>query len=311
MPDDSARIESFQEKIRKIRSNYRAATYLRDDGDVEAAVFMAKRLCDSLSTAIDEVRATGDHNAVYIDERLSEAGPPIAALLDRISEIEARAATRDINRDVESIRDFDAAIDRISRLTSELERSVKRIFPMTSSTRQTIAKLKRFILIRQKSVAAVAAATLIAFVGWKIWTRDWGLNGQYYEGKNFERFVEARIDHEIAFNWRHRSPVDAVGKDGFSVRWSGFVLAPVTGEYEFTVSSNDGARLWIGDKLLVDDWTTRPWKRNHATISLEKGAHPIKLEYFEDYNVASAYLSWQVNNGKRKVIPARFLRREI
>src|SRR5262249_41605409 len=48
------------------------------------------------------------------------------------------------------------------------------------------------------------------------------------------------------------SKTTAVGQ--FSVRWTGFLEAPVTGELALYTISNDGVRLWVSDQLLIDKW---------------------------------------------------------
>ena len=52
--------------------------------------------------------------------------------------------------------------------------------------------------------------------------------------------------------------------DNFSVRWSGQVLAPVTGTYTFTTTSDDGVRLYVNGQLLIDNWT------DHAVVAEQR-----------------------------------------
>ena len=67
-----------------------------------------------------------------------------------------------------------------------------------------------------------------------------GLKGEYFVGKrdnvgaSFEgRPVTSRIDSEIDFDWNSAAPVKGVSQDGFAVRWSGFIVPPAVGEFEF------------------------------------------------------------------------------
>lgn len=39
-----------------------------------------------------------------------------------------------------------------------------------------------------------------------------------------------------------------------ALRWTGFVQPAFSEQYEFTVEANDGARLWIGDNLMFDNF---------------------------------------------------------
>jgi hypothetical protein len=42
--------------------------------------------------------------------------------------------------------------------------------------------------------------------------------------------------------------------DGFSVRWRGWVTAPISGTYTFAMTTDDGVRLWIDGQQLIDEW---------------------------------------------------------
>jgi len=49
------------------------------------------------------------------------------------------------------------------------------------------------------------------------------------------------------------SPAPEVNADGFSVRWTRTADLP-PGLYRFTVTSDDGARLWVNDRLVISAW---------------------------------------------------------
>ena len=71
-----------------------------------------------------------------------------------------------------------------------------------------------------------------------------GLRGRYFnvEKMNKEKeHVLDRIDPTIDFNWGGGVPADKINQTGFSVRWSGSLLAPVTGLYQFRVRTHNSA----------------------------------------------------------------------
>jgi beta-glucosidase len=88
--------------------------------------------------------------------------------------------------------------------------------------------------------------------------------------------------------------------DNFSVRWTGQLIPPVTGRYELTVGANDGFRLFIDGKLLIDDWELAPrLQSKSAFLDLAAGKpHDIKLEYFEDIRDAEVRLAWRLPGAK-------------
>jgi beta-glucosidase len=92
----------------------------------------------------------------------------------------------------------------------------------------------------------------------------------------------------------------ALPNDNFSVRWTGQLLPPVSGRYELTVGANDGMRLFIDGKKVLDAWAkTDRIQSQSVTIDLEAGKrYAIKLEYFEDTRDAEVRLSWAMPGAK-------------
>lgn len=134
-----------------------------------------------------------------------------------------------------------------------------------------------------------------------------GLKGEYFRGRDFEGApVMTRVDPRIAFRWDRAAPTDdlaargelsneqALASDGFSVRWTGELLPPASGKYELVVGANDGVRLYLDDKLLVNGWDVNERVRSHSvSVDLQAGrAYKIKLEYFEDVRDAEVRLGW-------------------
>ena len=75
---------------------------------------------------------------------------------------------------------------------------------------------------------------------------------------------------------------------------------PATGDYEIQLTANDGARLRIGGKTLIDAWQPSDHAINHtATIRPTAGqAQDIQLEYFEDTRDAEIRLAWRMPGAK-------------
>ena len=118
------------------------------------------------------------------------------------------------------------------------------------------------------------------------WGSERGLRAQYNPSRNFRRDSNRveRVDPEINFDWGVESPVpEKLDANEFSVRWQGTVLAPDTGEYEFVVTSEHAARLWVNDQEqpLIDAYVRATTDREfRATIHLLGGrAYPLKLEF--------------------------------
>jgi hypothetical protein len=111
-----------------------------------------------------------------------------------------------------------------------------------------------------------------------------GLDGAYYNGRAFESLVFRRVDPTVNFIWGQESPGPGVAVDGFSVRWTGYVQAPVSGTYRFSTVSNDGVRLWVNNTRIINNWTIHGTPTNtSAAMTLTAGVkYPIRMEFFEN-----------------------------
>lgn len=119
-----------------------------------------------------------------------------------------------------------------------------------------------------------------------------GLTGRYFQGENFDTSAGTQVDPRIDFNWTATPPL-GLPHDHYSVRWTGFVTAGVAGDYTFQTASDDGVRLWIDGKQVIDDWTTHALTTDMATVHFDANSrHTIKLEYFQNAYDAVVRLSW-------------------
>jgi len=108
-----------------------------------------------------------------------------------------------------------------------------------------------------------------------------GLRGEYFS-KDFQEAAQVvRVDKFINFNrFRPDTISPPPGMQNFSARWTGFLTANETADYQLgTFGSME--KLWFDGKLIVDDFVQHSPKPNlTTTVHLEKGRrYPIKLEY--------------------------------
>jgi hypothetical protein len=137
-----------------------------------------------------------------------------------------------------------------------------------------------------------------------------GLRGDYYNltngTVNFSGPPAAtRVDAKIDFVWDGvAQPDPAVNATGFMVRWHGSVQPLYSDVYTFSTGTDDGSRLWINGKLLVNDWTTHGVTTNSGTVQLtayEK--YDLVLEYFQGTSTAGAFLLWSSEHQAPQLIP--------
>lgn len=121
-----------------------------------------------------------------------------------------------------------------------------------------------------------------------------GLRGDYYDGLNFEHLIQTRRDALIDFYWHGEKPASGVPAEEFTVRWTGWLVPPVTGHYVLHLSVDDGARLWLDNKQLLDEWRGQPLGYYDVPVDLQGGRpYRLRLDYCQYSREATARLLWE------------------
>ncbi len=103
--------------------------------------------------------------------------------------------------------------------------------------------------------------------------------------------VLSRYDAAINFGWGKGSPGPGIPNDNFSVRWVRDEWF-AGGTYRFTILSDDGVRLWVGDTLVVDEWRDRQATPLYIDRYIPAGTHKVRVEYYERTGDAIISISW-------------------
>ncbi|HEX6307532.1 MAG TPA: glycoside hydrolase family 3 N-terminal domain-containing protein [Longimicrobiales bacterium] len=109
-----------------------------------------------------------------------------------------------------------------------------------------------------------------------------GLTGEYFANNRLEgEPALVRTDEHVDFRWTLNSPARGIPFDWYSVRWTGQFIAPA-GVRRIGVEGNDGYRLWLDGRLLIDNWRKQSYRTMLTDVSLEPGrAYDLRLEFFE------------------------------
>src|SRR6185503_9914902 len=84
-----------------------------------------------------------------------------------------------------------------------------------------------------------------------------GVKGEYFNNQELRGpAVSVRTDARIDFDWGRYHPTSELTGNNFSVRWTGKLTPPESGNYTLGFTADDGARLYIDGKLLVDAWSS-------------------------------------------------------
>lgn len=132
----------------------------------------------------------------------------------------------------------------------------------------------------------------VALMHWQKLDEPGAFTGYYYNNSTFTGKPLVRYDARLDFDWGYGSPAPNIPVDNFSARWAATVYIP-KGQYLFTVTADDGVRLYLDNKLIINKWKDQPATRYTSIKWINTGAHMISMEYYEHSGVAVAKLNWR------------------
>ena len=156
-------------------------------------------------------------------------------------------------------------------------------------------------------------------------TAERGLRGRYFNvekmNKEKEHVIE-RIDPAIDFDWGSGVPAEKINQKGFSIRWSGSLLAPHTGLYQFRIKTHNSALFLLnsfrGDddkNAFIDAYVSTRNELHEKTgrkFLLGGRGYPLYLRYFTyKEKIASLRLEWKPPHGVWEAIPNDYLMPEV
>ncbi len=158
-----------------------------------------------------------------------------------------------------------------------------------------------------------------------------GLRGSYYRSKGMSKADELafeRIDSRMEFDFKEAAPAEEMPEDQFAIVWVGAFTAHTTGEYQFRITTPNGARLYLnndptrglrklrddssaaGQSALIDAWvSSQKLREESARVYLLGGRqYPLRFEFFKYQEpTASVKLEWKPPRGTWAVLDQRDL----
>ncbi|WP_172451017.1 PA14 domain-containing protein [Candidatus Chloroploca asiatica] len=118
--------------------------------------------------------------------------------------------------------------------------------------------------------------------------------GEYYNNTNLSGTPAlVRGDDAINFDWGSGSPqAGVVNADNFSVRWTREIDLHSHAVYRFSTFSDDGIRLFINDRPVLNRWDNHARLAVQTDVYLRAGKHKIRVEYYEAWGGATAIVNW-------------------
>ena len=131
-----------------------------------------------------------------------------------------------------------------------------------------------------------------------------GLLAEYFDNADLSGRSVRRLDRNINFNWSYQAPDSAINADTFSARWQGRFIAPKTQTFTFFTTTDDGVRLYLDGRLLINRWTAQRESQYTAAATLVRGqSYDLRLEYFDRTGGAVARLQFASRSISRQLIP--------
>lgn len=122
----------------------------------------------------------------------------------------------------------------------------------------------------------------------------WGARVIYYRGIDLERPVGISMEPVLFKDYARTRPCLLAGRNNWSARWTGCIRAPESGPYSFYVQCDDGARLWLDDRLVLDNWKDQEWLKSgkEVTVTLSAGSHRIRIEHYKRHGTGAIRVRW-------------------
>jgi len=118
--------------------------------------------------------------------------------------------------------------------------------------------------------------------------------GEYWNNRALSGLPRVvRNDAILDHNWGDGSPDPQLPADSFSARWTR-TLTLAAGTYRFRLAMDDGARLWVDDRLVIDEWRDGAYRELTVDVPLAGGAHSLRVEYYESAGQARVRCLWEV-----------------
>lgn len=141
-----------------------------------------------------------------------------------------------------------------------------------------------------------------------------GLVGEYFSINDPSTFPTipaerkpafVRVDARVAFDEVTDGPFHGSKlTSNFYVRWTGVLKVATAGSHGFALNSDDGSRLTIDGKVVVDNGGTHAMTNKAGQVELTAGEHQILIEFVQGGGGAGIIASWTPPGGRESVLSA-------
>jgi beta-glucosidase len=129
-----------------------------------------------------------------------------------------------------------------------------------------------------------------------------GLDASYFPNVDLKgEPTLRRVDPNVNFDWDKVSPAESFPREYFSVKWTGFLIPTESGTYDLSTKSDDGSKVIVDGRQVVDNWGYHGSVSAKGYIKLEKGhRYPLEIDYFQGDGGAEVLFAWKKLPSGRK-----------
>ena len=140
-------------------------------------------------------------------------------------------------------------------------------------------------------------------------SRIHGLNYEYYEGTwdDIPPFNAHKAIHK-GRTYDFDLKLLKTRQEKFAVKYTGYLYLAKSGTYDFYINSNDGSKLFISGKELIDNSGSHGPQERQGPLKLPAGFHPIAVHSFDSGGSQLLNVSYQGPGIKKQQVPANLLR---
>ncbi len=181
-------------------------------------------------------------------------------------------------------------------------------FDLTDMTKATAADPS----VKAARLAKSAAASSTVHLASMTPASGTGLMAQYFSQIDESELAQTVVDAMPDYNWSDTGPLNTALSqlENYSVVWTGFIEAPVTGAYTFFWSTDDGMQVAVDGQLVVDSFNFQGEGAPQASLPILLNAgqrYPIRVRWFQGRGGAAAHVYWQLPGGTMTTVPTERL----
>ena len=121
-----------------------------------------------------------------------------------------------------------------------------------------------------------------------------GLSAEYFDNTALQGEARPRIDATLDLHSAENPPDPFLLAGNQSARWNGTIRIPANSAYRLGALSDDGVRVWLDEKLIIDEWRPQPPTLFGSDIELEANStHNLRIEWYDGGGGSAMRLMWE------------------